>query len=150
MLLINTGTRFTSLIWLPLHVWGADDALPLLVLGLCCPSDLMLFILNASSGWLKRKKDDWPKHSIQPAHKLNQTSYFENGCAAQYFLYSFLFFSLCCIWKIFYSSNQFTVNLRSWLCNRHGTTGQEECGVQVAITSGCIVKWVWFLDIIIS
>lgn len=31
------------------------------------PPGSMLFILRASAGWLKRKKADWPKHSMHPA-----------------------------------------------------------------------------------
>ena len=29
----------------------------------------ILFILRASSGWLKRKKADWPKHSMHPVRE---------------------------------------------------------------------------------
>lgn len=33
------------------------------------PPGSILFILRASSGWLKRKKADWPKHSMHPARR---------------------------------------------------------------------------------
>ncbi len=53
------------LLWdIALPVWAQ-----LFTLAVCPPSGIMLFIRKASSGWLKRKKTDWPKHSIQPAHK---------------------------------------------------------------------------------
>lgn len=53
-----------------------DIALPVwaqfFTLAFCPPSGIMFFIRKASSGWLKRKNADWPKHSIQPAHKPKQ------------------------------------------------------------------------------
>lgn len=56
------------LMWdIMLPVWAQ-----LFTLAFCPPSGIMLFIRKASSGWLKRKNADWPKHSIQPAHKAKQ------------------------------------------------------------------------------
>lgn len=40
-------------------------------LGVLNPPGSMLFIRRASSGWLKRKKADWPKHNMHPARREN-------------------------------------------------------------------------------
>lgn len=52
--------------WFPLTRFSESLWVQFFTLAVCPPSGIMLFIRKASSGWLKRKKADWPKHSMQP------------------------------------------------------------------------------------